>query len=155
MIMQFFVFCFFVLGWLVLVLLSSDVRFFMMICESVYIVAILSFLVYFWKKVPLKFQISCKIRFCVGQIDGSVFVNMQEGLFIFVFLPKFLNKRPRLTCENNIFLSKILCYVRDHPFSMQQKFSEKLTLLTPWHAHVHVCTRGSEMFVFRKILRTY
>ena len=33
------------------------------------------------------------------------------------------------------------------------KFSEKLTFLTPRYVHVRI--RGSEMLVFRKILRTY
>ena len=33
-----------------------------------------------------------------------------------------------------------------HPLSTYAKFSEKLTFLTPWYAHVQV---------FRKILRTY
>ena len=35
--------------------------------------------------------------------------------------------------------------LRDHSFSMYTKFSEKLTSLTPWYAHVR------EMLVFRKI----
>ena len=38
---------------------------------------------------------------------------------------------------------------------MYVKFSEKLTFLTPWYAHVRVRIRGLEMLVFRKILRTY
>ena len=39
--------------------------------------------------------------------------------------------------------------------STYAKFSEKLTFLTPWYAHVRVHTRGLEMLAFRKILRTY
>ena len=35
------------------------------------------------------------------------------------------------------------------------KFSEKLTLLTPWYAHVREQIRGYEMLVFPKTLRTY
>ena len=46
-------------------------------------------------------------------------------------------------------------HLRDHPFSTCAKFSEKLTLLTPWYTHVRVRIRGIEMLVFRKILRTY
>ena len=34
------------------------------------------------------------------------------------------------------------------------KFSEKLTFLTPWYAHVRVRIRELEMSVFRKILCT-
>ena len=42
-----------------------------------------------------------------------------------------------------------------HPLSMYAKFSEKLTFLTPWYAHVRVRIRGLKMLVLRKILRTY
>ena len=42
-----------------------------------------------------------------------------------------------------------------HSLSTYAKFSVKLTFLTPWYAHVRVRVRGSEMLVFRKILRTY
>ena len=42
-----------------------------------------------------------------------------------------------------------------YPLSTYAKFSEKLTLLTPWCAHVHVRIRGLEILVFRKILRMY
>ena len=42
-----------------------------------------------------------------------------------------------------------------HPLSTYAKFSEKLTFLTPWNAHVRVRIRGLEMLVFRKNLRTY
>ena len=94
---------FLVLGWLVLVLFSFDVRFFILVFESFYIggkflffflffpfsflsfffffVASSSFLLYFMKKVPLKFHISCKTRFCVGHINGSDSFDMLEGLF--------------------------------------------------------------------------
>ena len=41
------------------------------------------------------------------------------------------------------------------PLSTYAKFSEKLTFLTLWYAHVRVCIRGLEMLVFRKILRAY
>ena len=43
----------------------------------------------------------------------------------------------------------------DHSFSMSAKFSEELTFLTSWYAHVRVCIRGYEMLVFWKILPTY
>ena len=42
-----------------------------------------------------------------------------------------------------------------HPFSTYTKFSEKLTFLAPWYARPRVGISGSEMLVFRKILRTY
>ena len=44
-----------------------------------------------------------------------------------------------------------------YPLSTYAKFSEKLTFLTPWYAHVRVRigVRGLEMLVFRKILRKY
>ena len=45
--------------------------------------------------------------------------------------------------------------LRGHPLSTYAKFSEKLTFLTPWYAHVRVRIRGLEMLVFRKILRTH
>ena len=43
----------------------------------------------------------------------------------------------------------------DHPLSMYTKFSEKLTFLTSWYAHVCVRIGGLEILVFWKILRTY
>ena len=43
---------------------------------------------------------------------------------------------------------------RDHSFSMYAKFPEKITLLTPWYAHVRKRIRELEIMVFRKILRT-
>ena len=33
-------------------------------------------------------------------------------------------------------------HTRDHSFNTYTKFSEKLTFLTPWYAHVGVCIRG-------------
>ena len=45
--------------------------------------------------------------------------------------------------------------VKGHPFGTYAKFSEKLTFLTPWYAHVRVRIKGKEMLIFRKILRTY
>ena len=44
---------------------------------------------------------------------------------------------------------------RGNPLSTYAKFSEKLTFLTLWYAHVSVRIRGLEMLVFRKNLRTY
>ena len=41
--------------------------------------------------------------------------------------------------------------VRDYLFSTFAKFSKKLTILTPWYAHVRVRIRRSEMLVFRII----
>ena len=45
--------------------------------------------------------------------------------------------------------------VRGNPLSTYVKFSEKLTFLTPWYAHLRVLIRGLEMLVFQKILHTY
>ena len=127
MIAQLFCFLFLVLGWLVLVLFSFDVRFFILVFESFYIggkflffflffpfsflsffffVASSSFLVYFMEKVPLKFHISCKTTFCVGHINGSDSFDLLEGLFIFVSLSKFMDKRLRPICEKDICLVK-------------------------------------------------
>ena len=39
--------------------------------------------------------------------------------------------------------------------STYAKFSEKLTFLSPWYAHVRVHIRGLEMLAFWKILGTY
>ena len=55
----------------------------------------------------------------------------------------------------NISADYFLCMLRGHPLSTYEKFSEKLTFLTPWYEHVGVRIRGLEMLVFRKILRTY
>ena len=44
---------------------------------------------------------------------------------------------------------------KDHPLSTYEKFSEKLTFLTPLYAHVRLRIRKLEMSAFRKILRTY
>ena len=41
------------------------------------------------------------------------------------------------------------------PLSTFAKFSEKLTFPSSWYAHVRVRIRGSQMLVFRKMLRTY
>ena len=38
---------------------------------------------------------------------------------------------------------------------MMKIFSENLTFLTPWYAHVRVRIRGLEMLVFQNILHTY
>ena len=55
-----------------------------------------------------------------------------------------------------------ICFSQDsmpiawgHPLNAYARLSEKLTFLTPWHAHVCVRIRGLEVSVFRKILRTY
>ena len=71
-----------------------------------FFVASSSFLVYFMEKVPLKFHISCKTTFCVGHINGSDSFDLLEGLFIFVSLSKFMDKRLRPICEKDIFLVK-------------------------------------------------
>ena len=45
--------------------------------------------------------------------------------------------------------------IRGDPLSTYAKFSEKLICLTPWYAHVRVRSRGLELSVCQKILRTY
>ena len=60
-----------------------------------------------------------------------------------------------LSCSYNKSLRITLNLYRNHPLNTYAKFSEKLTFLTPWYAHVRARIRGSEMLVFRKILRTY
>ena len=50
------------------------------------------------------------------------------------------------TCAYQFSTDPIHSVHEDHPFSTYAKFSEK---------HVGVRIRGSEMLVFRKILRTY
>ena len=45
---------------------------------------------------------------------------------------------------NQLFVHRI--NGRDYSFS---KIFRKVTFFTPWYAHVHVCIRGKEMFVFR------
>ena len=53
------------------------------------------------------------------------------------------------------YLSNRKFFVWGHPLSTLVKFSEKLTFLAPWDAHVRVRIRRLEMLVFRKILCTY
>ena len=54
-----------------------------------------------------------------------------------------------------VSLSRLMIFLRGHPLSTYVKFSEKLTFLTPWYAHVPGLIRGLEMLVFRKILCMY
>ena len=59
---------------------------------------------------------------------------------------------------DHTFLTKSDFFMNDlwgHPLNTYAKFSEKLTFLTPWYAHVSVRVRELEMLVFRKILRTH
>ena len=49
----------------------------------------------------------------------------------------------------------LILFQRGYPLSTYVKFSEKLTFLTPWYAHICARIRGLEMLVFREILRTY
>ena len=95
----------FLYWWKVFILLS----FFSLFLSFFFFVASSSFLVYFMKKLPLKFHISCKTRFCVGHINGSDSFDLLEGLFIFVSLSKFMDKRLRPICEKDIFLIKFPC----------------------------------------------
>ena len=61
-----------------------------------------------------------------------------------------------LACiQLRLVLTMMEIIIRGHPLSTYAKFSEKLTMLTPWYAYVRVRIRGLEMLVFRKILRTY
>ena len=55
----------------------------------------------------------------------------------------------------NLHLVLYTVNVRGYPLSTYAKFSEKLTFLTPWYAHVRVRIMSLEILVFRKILRTY
>ena len=43
----------------------------------------------------------------------------------------------------------------DHSFGTHVKFSQKLTFLTLWSAHVRLRIRGLEILVFRKIFYMY
>ena len=43
----------------------------------------------------------------------------------------------------------------DHPFITYAKFSAKPVFLPPLYAHVSVCIKRLEMFVFRRVLSTY
>ena len=55
----------------------------------------------------------------------------------------------------NLF-PRVYCFSdRVHPFSMYAKFSEKLTFLTSWYAHICVRSRGLKILVLQKIVRTY
>ena len=64
----------------------------------------------------------------------------------------FLRRSYFVTSWPTIFLDR---HFRNHPLSMYAKFSEKLTFLTSWYAHIRVRNRRLEMLVFQKIVRTY
>ena len=68
--------------------------------------------------------------------------------YVFINFFSILKKQTYVWC----FLDLLLW---GHALSTYVKFSEKLTFLTPRYAHVRLRTRGLEMLVFRKILRTY
>ena len=54
--------------------------------------------------------------------------------------------------EPEFFFLNIL---QDHPFNTYTKFFKTLLFLTPYYAPVGVSIWGSEILVFRKILRMY
>ena len=97
-------------------------------------------------------------------LSKSLWRHLQRNNFR---LPRSLKDISKTSCE---FSSRRLqgvfktwkttnvCWIiniGDYPLSTYAKFSDKLTSLTPWYAHVGVRIRGLEMSVFRKILLTY
>ena len=54
-----------------------------------------------------------------------------------------------------IFVNEFNILIGGHPLSTYAKYSEKLTFVTPWYAHVRVLIRGLQMLVFPNILPTY
>ena len=79
------------------------------------------------------------------------------------FLCSVLRDR-EIDLANSLNIYRKLDWVRGHPLSPYITFSEKLTSLTPWYAHVPggLCVSGGlvrirrlEMLVAQNILRTY
>ena len=68
---------------------------------------------------------------------------------VFASLP---TKYASSTTRARIFFLNIL---QDHPFNTYTKFFKTLLFLTPYYAPVGVSIWGSEILVFRKILRMY
>ena len=44
--------------------------------------------------------------------------------------------------SSRVLYSQISFTARDHSFSAYKKISKKLTIPTPWYAHVRLCNRG-------------
>ena len=60
-----------------------------------------------------------------------------------------------LFCNSLNWLRATQKCIRGDPLSTYAKFSEKLTFLTTWYAHIRMRIRALEMLIFWKILRTY
>ena len=71
-----------------------------------------------------------------------------------MFSFRFLQKQ-KIVKDKLMRVNHFKWLIRGYPFSIYAKFSEKLTFLTPWYAHVRVRIRGLEILIFRKILRTH
>ena len=89
------------------------------------------FRLYFWAKIWSRTSghiwedLDCLISFFSYRLDKSlVMLFYYFGFLIFLFLGHFWSQH------------------RDQPFSTYAKFSEELTFLTSWYAHVHVHIRG-------------
>ena len=102
----------------------------------------------FWPKI-----VAVKVNTMLKQVKSSLLRYPMLELALHLFLSDE---------EVGLFIS--LCLeslviavfgIRGHSLSTYAKFSEKLTFLTPWYAHVRVRIRGLKMLIAQKILRTY
>ena len=54
-----------------------------------------------------------------------------------------------------VSFEKVFINNRDHSFSTNAKFSEKLIFLTLWNSHICLSFRLQEMLISQKFFRTY
>ena len=100
-----------------------------------------------------------KTRTCAYQ--GVRNVRFSENLACFVFLfplswdSRFCLITDEICFFNNKSQNFFLNILQDHPFNTYTKFFKTLLFLTPYYAPVGVSIWGSEILVFRKILRMY
>ena len=84
--------------------------------------------------------------------DLITFTEASSCLLVFAFFGFSF----RLECFSESFGYWLVSQIfGGHPLSMCALFSEKLTFLIPWYAHVLARIKGLKMLVLRKILRKY
>ena len=110
-----------------------------------------------WKKVFLDVSQNLRGNTCAKYSSTGVFLRILQSFWGHLFY-----RTPPEDCFWRLWVDFVIIFrksyediIRGHPLSTFAKFSEKLTFLIPWYAHVRVCLRGLEMLVSRKILRTY
>ena len=66
-----------------------------------------------------------------------LYVVLSNNLILIFFI--HCNKEDAILQSNQ---RQIVIRKQDHAFSMYSKFSDKLTFLTPWNAHIRVRIKG-------------